>query len=122
MTEGAKAPAKETQKAATQAVRSAGDAAGAAGRGSKEALVNLGGVASQKAKETAGAVQGTVTTAAQQTAAKAGLVWTLLKARKVVAAAAGAGTAVVVLSSYAVGRRAGLRQRGPLSRLSGGRL
>ncbi|MFE9680591.1 hypothetical protein ACFYXC_15725 [Streptomyces sp. NPDC002701] len=122
VTEGAAAPAKESQKAATEAVKNAGDAAGAVGRGSREALVNLGGTASQKAKETAKTVQGTVSTAAQQTAGKAGLVWTLLKARKIVAAAAGAGTATVVLCSYAVGRRAGLRQRGPLSRLSGGRL
>ncbi|MEV7141983.1 hypothetical protein [Streptomyces tauricus] len=122
VTEGATAPAKESQKAATEAVKNAGDAAGAVGRGSREALVNLGGVASQKAKETARTVQGGVSTAAQQTAGKAGLVWTLLKARKLVAAGAGAGTAAVVLCSYTVGRRAGLRQRGPLSRLSGGRL
>ncbi|MFD0304260.1 hypothetical protein [Streptomyces sp. NPDC127119] len=122
VTEGAMAPAKESQKAATEAVKNAGDAAGAVGRGSREALVNLGGVASQRAKETARTVQGGVSTAAQQTVGKAGLVWTLLKARKVVAAGVGAGTAAVVLSSYAVGRRAGLRQRGPLSRLSGGRL
>ncbi|MFS8204100.1 hypothetical protein ACLVWQ_36195 [Streptomyces sp. CWNU-52B] len=122
VTEGAKAPAEESQKAATEAVKKAGDAAGAVGRGSKEALVNIGGATSQKAKETARTVQGTVSTAARQTAGRAGVAWALLKTRKAVAAAAGAGTVAVVLCSYTAGRRAGLRQRGPLSRLSGGRL
>ncbi|MEU2588566.1 hypothetical protein ABZ612_38205 [Streptomyces avermitilis] len=120
--EGAAAPAKEAQQSATEAAKNAGDAAGAVGRGSREALAGLGGVASEKAREAARTVQGTVVSAAEQTVGKAGLVWTLLKARKVVAAAAGAGTATVVLCSYTLGRRAGLRQRGPLSRLSGGRL
>jgi hypothetical protein len=122
VTEGASAPAKEAQQAATDAAKNTGEAVGAVGRGSKEALVSLGGAASEKAKETARTVQGTVVSAAEQTVGKVGVAWTLLKARKVVAAAAGAGTATVVLCSYAVGRRAGLRQRGPLSRLTGGRL
>ncbi|KUN46988.1 hypothetical protein AQJ43_37365 [Streptomyces avermitilis] len=122
MAEGAATPAKEAQQAATEATKNAGDAAGAVGRGSKEVLAGLGGAASEKAREAARTVQGTVVSAAEQTVGKAGLVWTLLKARKVVAAAAGAGTATVVLCSYTLGRRAGLRQRGPLSRLSGGRL
>ncbi|WP_128374613.1 hypothetical protein [Streptomyces cavernae] len=122
VTEGAAAPAKKAQQAGGEAVKNAGDAAGAAGRGGKEVLAGLGGAASEKAREAARTVQGTVASAAGQTVGKAGLAWTLLKARKVAAAAAGAGTATVVLCSYTLGRRAGLRQRGPLSRLSGGRL
>ncbi|MET7443547.1 hypothetical protein ACWERY_21550 [Streptomyces sp. NPDC004082] len=122
VTDNASAPAKEAQQSATEAAKSAGEAAGAAGRGSKEVLAGIGGAASEKARVAAKTVQGTVTSAAQQTVGKAGLALTLLKARKVVAAAAGAGTATVVLCSYTLGRRAGLRQRGPLSRLSGGRL
>ncbi|MEV0223138.1 hypothetical protein [Streptomyces sp. NPDC050704] len=118
----AAAPAQEAQQAATEAAKSAGDAVDAAGRGGKAALAGLGGAASEKARETARTVQGTVASAAEQTVGKAGLVWTLLKARKVVVAAAGAGAATVILCSYTLGRRAGLRQRGPLSRLSGGRL
>ena len=122
VTEGAAEPAKESQRAAAQAAESAGEAAAAVGHGGKEAVVSLGGAASQKARETARSVQGTVSSAAQQTIGKAGMAWTLLKARKVVVAVAGAGTATVVLCSYTLGRRAGLRRRGPLSRLSGGRL
>jgi len=122
VTEGAAAPAKESQRAAAQAAESAGEAAAAVGHGSKEAVVSLGGAASEKAREAARTVQGTVSSAAQQTIGKAGMAWTLLKARKVVVAVAGAGTATVVLCSYTLGRRAGLRRRGPLSRLSGGRL
>ncbi|MCX4911472.1 hypothetical protein [Streptomyces sp. NBC_00878] len=75
-----------------------------------------------KAREAARTVQGAVTSAAEQTVGKAGMAWTLLKARKVVVAAVGTGTATVVLCSYTVGRRAGLRRRGPISRLSGGRI
>ncbi|GAA3835090.1 hypothetical protein ACFS5L_31140 [Streptomyces phyllanthi] len=122
VTEGAAAPAKEAQQAATEASKNAGEAAGAVGRGGKEALTGLGGAASEKAKVAARTVQSTVASAAGQTVGKAGLAWTLLKARKVVAATGAAGTATVVLCSYTLGRRAGLRQRGPLSRLSGGRL
>lgn len=123
VTEGATAPAKESQKAATEAVKNAGDAAGAVGRGSREALVNLGGVASQKAKETARTVQGGVSTAAQQTVGKAGLVWTLLKARKLVAVGQPARGPLRWSSAPTPWAGcAGLRQRGPLSRLSGGRL
>ena len=120
--EGAAGRAKEAQQAGTEAAKDAGDAVGAAGRGGKDVLVGIGGVASEKARDAAKAVQGTVSSAAHQTVGKAGVAWTLLKARKVAAAAAGAGTATVVLCSYTLGRRSGLRQRGPLSRLSGGRL
>ncbi|MFD3309725.1 hypothetical protein [Streptomyces sp. NPDC058694] len=122
VTQGAAEPAKESQRAAVQAAESAGEAAAAVGHDSKEAVVTLGGAASQKAREAARTVQGTVSSAAQQTIGKAGTAWTLLKARKVLAVAAGAGTATVVLCSYTLGRRAGLRRRGPLSRLSGGRI
>ncbi|MEF2529819.1 MULTISPECIES: hypothetical protein [Streptomyces] len=65
------------------------------------------------------------TTAAQvlrSTAGRAGLLWTLVRARKAVAAGTASGTFALVAASYAAGRRAGLRRRGPLSRLTGGRL
>ncbi|MEV4192528.1 hypothetical protein [Streptomyces toxytricini] len=65
------------------------------------------------------------TTAAQvlrSTAGRAGLLWTLVRARKAAAAGTASGTFALVAVSYAAGRRAGLRRRGPLSRLTGGRL
>lgn len=107
-----------TKDRAQDAAKSASQTA----RGGKEALAGLGGATTEKAKSAARTVQSAVSTAAGQTVGKAGVAWTLLKARKAIAAGAGAGVVTVVASSYALGRRAGLRQRGPLSRLTGGRL
>lgn len=103
--------AQDTAKSASQSAR-----------GGKEALAGLGEVTTQKARSAARTVQSAVGTAAGQTVGKAGRAWTLVKARKAIATGAGAGVVTVVASSYALGRRAGLRQRGPLSRLTGGRL
>lgn len=129
---GAKAPArdakasasssaaavKDATAASTTAAREAKDATRSAAQGGKEALAGFGGAVA----DTARTVQRTVGSAAGRAGAKAGIAWTLVKARKAVAAGAGAGVATAVASSYALGRRAGLRQRGPLSRLTGGRL
>ncbi|EFL12913.1 hypothetical protein [Streptomyces sp. C] len=53
---------------------------------------------------------------------RAGWIWTAVRARKAAAAGAATATAAVVTTAYGLGRRAGLRRRGPLSRLTGGRL
>ncbi|MEU6892439.1 hypothetical protein ABZ934_11715 [Streptomyces sp. NPDC046557] len=50
-----------------------------------------------------------------------GWLWTAVRARKGVTAGAATGTAALAAACYAAGRRAGLRRRGPLSRLTGGR-
>ncbi|MDN3297827.1 hypothetical protein QWM81_28065 [Streptomyces ficellus] len=113
-TQGRTATKERTQEAAEKASQSA--------RGGKETLAGLGGMTTEKAKAAARTVQSAVGTAAEQTAGKAGVAWTLVKARKAAVAGAGAGVVTVVASSYALGRRSGLRRRGPLSRLTGGRL
>ncbi|MEE1757029.1 hypothetical protein [Streptomyces sp. SP18CS02] len=105
---------ERAQRAQTAARDTAQDAA--------ESARGIGGVTADKARTAARTVQRTAATAADRTVGKVGVVWTLVKARKVIVAGAGAGVATAVASSYALGRRVGLRQRGPLSRLSGGRL
>ncbi|MEU0273283.1 hypothetical protein [Streptomyces sp. NPDC006307] len=91
-----------------------------------ESARGIGGVTADKALATARTVQRTAvsaaSTAAERAAGTAGVVWTVVKARKAVVAGAGASVATAVAGSYVLGRRAGLRQRGPLSRLTGGRL
>ncbi|MEV3988871.1 hypothetical protein AB0J57_08165 [Streptomyces sp. NPDC049837] len=111
-----------TKDRAQGAAKKASTTASQSARGGKEALAGLGEVTTQKARSAARTVQSAVGTAAGQTVGKAGQAWTLVKARKAIATGAGAGVVTVVASSYALGRRAGLRQRGPLSRLTGGRL
>lgn len=125
VTEGAKAPsqaAKASAHSSATAAKEAKEATRSAAQGGKEALAGFGGAAAEKSRTAARTVQRTVGSAAEQTVGKLGTVYTLVKARKVIAAGAGAGVGIVVASSYAVGRRAGLRRRGPLSRLTGGRL
>ncbi|MFF8829920.1 hypothetical protein [Streptomyces sp. NPDC015131] len=114
--------AQDTAKNAGSTARDAAKSASQSARSGKETLTGLGEATTQKAKSAAKTVQSAVSTAAGQTVGKAGVAWTLVKARKAIAAGASAGVVTVVASSYALGRRAGLRQRGPLSRLTGGRL
>lgn len=51
-----------------------------------------------------------------------GWLWVSLRARKGLAGGSAASTVALVTGAYALGRRAGLRRRGPISRLTGGRL
>ncbi len=118
VSDGATASARDAKASTVTAAREAKDATRSAAQGGKEALVGFGGAAADKART----VQRTVGSAAGRAGAKAGTAWSLVKARKAIAAGAGAGVATVVAGSYALGRRAGLRSRGPLSRLTGGRL
>ncbi|MEU8776843.1 hypothetical protein [Streptomyces sp. NPDC048606] len=62
------------------------------------------------------------TEAVRGSVGKTGWVWSAIGARKAVTAGAVTVTAAVVTTAYALGRRAGLRRRGPLSRLTGGRV
>jgi hypothetical protein len=112
----AKETAKETAK------DTAGSTAQDTGRRTAESVRGIGDATTRKAAAAARTVQHTAVSAAGTAVDKAGVVWTVVKARKAVVAGAGTGVATVVAGSYALGRRVGLRQRGPLSRLTGGRL
>ncbi|MFB9556778.1 hypothetical protein [Streptomyces roseoviridis] len=50
------------------------------------------------------------------------MLWTAVRARKGVTGSAAVSAAAALTGAYALGRRAGLRSRGPLSRLTGGRI
>ena len=112
---------KKTTQARTSTARAQGSAKDAA-RDTTEAAPGFGGAATDKAASAARTVQRTAVSAAGATAGAAGVVWSIVKARKTVVAGAGTGVVTAVAGSYALGRRSGLRQRGPLSRLTGGRL
>ncbi|WP_406864313.1 hypothetical protein ABZO31_29265 [Streptomyces sp. HUAS MG47] len=51
-----------------------------------------------------------------------GRLWRNLRARKALAGGGVACAAAALTGAYALGHRAGLRRRGPLSRLTGGRI
>ncbi|MFF1508484.1 hypothetical protein [Streptomyces sp. NPDC058326] len=51
-----------------------------------------------------------------------GTLVTAVRARKAVTGSAAVSAAAALTGAYALGRRAGLRSRGPLSRLTGGRI
>lgn len=108
--------AKDTAK------NTAGTTAGETGRRTAESVRGIGDATTRKAADAARTVQRTAASAAGTAAETAGAVWTVVKARKAVVAGAGTGVVTAVAGSYALGRRVGLRQRGPLSRLTGGRL
>jgi hypothetical protein len=110
------------QQAKETAKDTAGSTAQDTGRRTAESVRGIGDATTRKAAAAARTVQHTAVSAAGTAVDKAGVVWTVVKARKAVVAGAGTGVATVVAGSYALGRRVGLRQRGPLSRLTGGRL
>lgn len=114
--------ARTTGNAGTRAARRAEETATDAGRQTAGSVRDIGDATTRKAAAAARTVRRTAVSAAETAAGRAGVVWSLVKARKAVVAGAGTGVATAVVGSYALGRRVGLRQRGPLSRLTGGRL
>ncbi|MFG2989488.1 hypothetical protein ACGFZK_09415 [Streptomyces sp. NPDC048257] len=104
-------------KTRTQAASAARDGAKAASDTAGGALGSLTALPAPLAEKTAAAAK-----AVRGTVGRAGWIWTAVRARKAIAAGAATGTAVVVTTAYTLGRRAGLRRRGPLSRLTGGRI
>ncbi|MEU9237511.1 hypothetical protein [Streptomyces subrutilus] len=115
--DGAKAAstgARDGAKAASTGARDGAKAAADATSGAGRALAALPAPLAEKTVAAAQAVRGTV--------GRAGWIWTAVRARKAIAAGAATAGAVVVTTAYSAGRRAGLRQRGPLSRLTGGRI
>ncbi|MEU7552837.1 hypothetical protein AB0B01_10810 [Streptomyces sp. NPDC044571] len=103
-----------TRQRATQAAQAGAKTASDAKDEATGTLTVLPAPLAEKTRVAAQALRGGVD--------RAGLLWSAVRARKAVAAGAATGTATLVAASYAVGRRAGLRRRGPLSRLTGGRL
>ncbi|MEU9304884.1 hypothetical protein [Streptomyces sp. NPDC048269] len=125
MTESEKTTnARSTSRSSSNGTKTRDRTANAAREGAKAASTTASG--------TAGALSALPAPLAEKTAAaakavsgslgRAGWVWTAVRARKAVTAGAATATAAFVTTAYTLGRRAGLRQRGPLSRLTGGRL
>ncbi len=104
-------------KPGSQAAGAARDGAKAASNAVSDAGRTLMALPAPLAEKTAAAAQ-----AVRGTVGRAGWIWTAVRARKAIAAGAATAGAVVVTTAYTAGRRAGLRQRGPLSRLTGGRI
>ncbi|MFH7596392.1 hypothetical protein WDV06_14980 [Streptomyces racemochromogenes] len=105
-------------------------------RSSSRGSSSGGGTAPVRAADAGEAVSGTLTalpaplaekTQAAATALRGSLgalgpLWKAVRARKAVAAAAATGTAALAAGAYTLGHRTGLRRRGPISRLTGGRI
>ncbi|WP_418960861.1 hypothetical protein [Streptomyces tritici] len=119
-----------SEKTQNSQSRNGGSRAGSNGSGSTR------GTAARAAKGTEDTITGTLTALPAPVAEKTqaavhavrgsvgpgGWVWTALRDRKALSGGAAAGTAAALTAAYALGRRAGLRRRGPLSRLTGGRI
>lgn len=105
-------------KARSRTANAARDGAKAASSAASDTGGTLSALPAPLAEKTAAAAQ-----AVRSTVGRAGWIWAAVRARKaVVAGSATAAVAAAVTTSYAVGRRAGLRRRGPISRLTGGRV
>ncbi|MEU7067811.1 hypothetical protein ACIGQE_31715 [Streptomyces sp. NPDC053429] len=98
--------------------------AGAAREGAKAVSDAVSGTAgaftalpAPLAEKTAAAAQ-----ALRGSVGRAGWVWPAIRDRKGVAAGVVTVGAAAVTTAYTLGRRSGLRRRGPLSRLTGGRI
>ncbi|WP_461019734.1 hypothetical protein [Streptomyces daliensis] len=100
----------EAKDAAAAGRRRVAEAAGTTGRAGQ--LVSQGAAV---AREKAAAVPG-------KAVATAGTAWTVLRARKAVAIAAGTGVTAVCSASYLAGRHAAKSGFGPLTRATGGRI
>ncbi|GHB50561.1 hypothetical protein GCM10010347_20130 [Streptomyces cirratus] len=106
---GTKARSQATG-ATSEGAKAASDAAG----GTTGAFTALPAPLAEKTAAAARALRGTV--------GRAGWIWTEVRARKATVAAAATAGAAAVTTAYTLGRRSGLRGRGPLTRLTGGRI
>ncbi|MFE5834929.1 hypothetical protein ACFQ67_33580 [Streptomyces sp. NPDC056488] len=97
---GAEAPAGKTEKGAGET----GEAAGGV-------LTALPAPLAEKTLAAVHAVRGT-----------GGLVWTAVRSRKALTSGTAAVSAAALTGAYVLGRRTGTRSRGPLTRLTGGRI
>ncbi|MEU6880275.1 hypothetical protein [Streptomyces sp. NPDC046712] len=97
--------------------RGSGNAVKAVSDAKDETTATLTALPAPMAEKTLAAAQ-----AVRGVVGPGGWLWTTLRARKGVAGGTVASTAALVTGAYALGRRAGLRRRGPISRLTGGRI
>lgn len=115
---------RSTSRSSSNGTKSRSQAASAARDGAKAASHTAGDTAGaltalpaplvEKSAAVAKAVRGTV--------GRAGWIWTAVRARKAITAGSATAGAALVTTAYALGRRTGRRERGPISRLTGGRI
>ncbi|MEU6368570.1 hypothetical protein ABZ876_23220 [Streptomyces sp. NPDC046931] len=108
-------------RAAKSAAATADEAASAAESGVERSAESAAGVVHAAARGVEAGRQAVIATSGQ-VAATAKTAWTVVAQRKLVAAGVGVGLTALSAASYAVGRRAGNRTQGPLTRLTGGRI
>ncbi|MFF3320149.1 hypothetical protein ACFYV5_32270 [Streptomyces sp. NPDC003035] len=125
-----------SEKTTNSNTRSGGSRAGSNGSGTRERTTrgtdNATKAVSDAKDETATMLSALPAPVAEKTLAAAqavrgvvgpsGWLWGALRARKALAGGTVASTAALATGAYALGRRAGLRRRGPISRLTGGRI
>lgn len=104
----------KTGSRAVGGAREGGKAPSDAPSGTTGTFTALPAPLAQKTAAAAQALRGSV--------GRAGWIWTAIRARKGIVAGAATAGAAAVTTAYTLGRRSGLRRRGPLSRLTGGRI
>ncbi|MEU5323755.1 hypothetical protein AB0G67_44510 [Streptomyces sp. NPDC021056] len=112
------APAARTAKRVAEGTD---DAASAVKAGAERSAEAAGG-ASQGLARGVEAGRRTLVATTGQVAATAKTAWTVIANRKLVVAGVSAGVTALTTASYAVGRRSGRRNHGPVTRLTGGRI
>lgn len=129
----------QKEKAAAQSRRTVEQASAPAGRGAKKAVattdaaVAAAEAGTERAAEATGAASHTVArgvesgrqaliTASGRVASTARTAWAVVAHRRLVATGMGAGVIALSAASYAMGRRAERHPRGPLTRLTHGRI
>ncbi|MCF1510063.1 hypothetical protein [Streptomyces glomeratus] len=131
-TETERTPAAKAKRTASKATAPASRAAKSAAAGTDDAVSAAKSGVERSAESATGAVHAAargveagrqaIIASSGQVAATAKTAWTVIAHRKLVAAGVGAGLTALSAASYAVGRRAGNRPQGPLTRLTGGRI
>lgn len=102
-----------------------GSAARSAGEATSSRTQAVGATAKRMGQTAGKGVQAgrqAVVSASSKAASTAATAWTVLKARKIIAAGAGAGLLAVIAGSFAAGRGSAMRRVGPVTRITKGRL
>ncbi|MEU0008694.1 hypothetical protein ABZ079_31690 [Streptomyces sp. NPDC006314] len=108
-------------RAAKKAVTTTDDAVSAAKSGTERATAATSAAARTAARGVESGRQALIT-ASGQVATTAKTAWAVVAHRKLVSAGVGAGLTALTAASYAMGRRAERHTRGPLTRLTNGRI
>ncbi|GAA1035996.1 hypothetical protein GCM10009566_02130 [Streptomyces murinus] len=122
----------KARRATAKVTAPAAKVAGKAAEKSDDVAAEAVGVAERTAGAGAAVVRGAagrvqagrraVVSASGHAVGLARTAWTVVARRKAVAAGAGVGLSAMGALSYLAGRRAGRRTRGPITRLTGGRI